>query len=94
MLRMIVVYHCKEGKREDFHKELCALGARDVSIHEEGNHQYDYYFDAQDLNALLLLEQWDNEATQKAHTTTETFAKLQDLKATYCEGVSIERFEV
>ena len=29
MLRLEVVYRCKPGQREAFHRELCAIGARE-----------------------------------------------------------------
>ena len=61
MLTWNVTYHCKPGQREAFHRELCAIGARETSIGEKGNHKYDYYFDAQDPDVLLLLELWDDQ---------------------------------
>ena len=62
------------------------------SIHEEGNLKYDYFFDAQDPDALLLVESWTTPELQKVHCETEVFAKLQALKAQYCETVTIDKF--
>ena len=92
MLTWNVTYHCKPGQREAFYQALCALGTRDVSRSEEGNGRYDYYFSAQDPDDLLLVETWTSPALQQAHCQTETFAKLQELKARFCEGVEIEKF--
>ena len=55
MLTWNVTYHCKPGQRDAFYKALCDLGIRENSIHEEGNLKYDYFFDAQDPDALLLV---------------------------------------
>ena len=94
MLKLEVVYRCKPGQREAFHKELCAIGAREISIHEKGNHKYDYYFDAQDPDALLLLELWDDDACLAAHSATENMARIKQLKAIYCESSTIDRLEI
>ena len=94
MLLLNVYYRCKSGQREAFHQALSALGARAVSIQEAGNGKYDYFFDAQDPDVLLLVEHWESQAHLDAHCSTETFAKLQALKAEYCENVAVNKFEV
>ena len=83
MLTWNVTYHVKPGQREAFYQAVTALGVRETSVHEEGNVKYDYFFDAQDPDTLLLVE---------THCQTETFAKLQALKGEYCESVSIDKF--
>ena len=93
MLTWNVTYRCRAGKREDFYKALCGLGVRESSRKEEGNRRYDYYFAAEAPDDLLLVETWEDPASQKAHCATETFAKLQALKAEFCESVEIEKFE-
>ncbi len=93
MLTWNVTYHVKPGQREAFYKELCALGVRGNSIAEEGNLKYDYFFDAQDPDALLLVESWTDPALQRRHCETERFAALQALKGEYCLKVSIDKFE-
>lgn len=93
MLTWNVTYHCKPGKREEFYRALTGLGVRANSIQEAGNVRYDYYFDAQDPDALLLVETWESPQAQQAHCRTERFAKLQELKAELCESVDIDKFE-
>ena len=92
MLTWNVTYHCKPGKREAFFKASSELGVRGNSNREEGNLKYDYFFDAQDPDALLLVESWTEPALQQAHCQTEIFARLQALKAEYCENVTIDKF--
>ena len=79
MLTWNVTYTCKPGKRAAFYQALCALGIRDSSRAE-----------AED--DLLLVESWDSPAHQQAHCETESFGKLQALKAEYCSGVRIDKF--
>ena len=70
MLTWNVTYHCKPGKREAFFKAISELGVRGNSNREEGNLKYDYFFDAQDPDALLLVESWTEPALQQAHCQT------------------------
>ena len=93
MLTWNVTYHCKKGQREAFYRAVCDLGVRANSRTEEGNRRYDYYFAAEAPDDLLLVETWTEPALQQAHCATEIFARLQALKAEYCESVEIEKFD-
>ena len=92
MLTWNVTYHCKPGQRDAFFQALCQLGVRNNSIHEEGNLKYDYFFDAQNTDALLLVESWTSPELQQVHCETEIFAQLQALKAQFCDNVHIDKF--
>ena len=92
MLTWNVTYRCKPGQREAFYQALRDLGVRENSRAEEGNRRYDYYFAAEAADDLLLVETWTSPALQQAHCQTETFARLQALKAQFCDGVEIEKF--
>ena len=92
MLTWNVTYHCRPGQREPFYEALCELGIRANSRAEAGNLGYDYYFAAEAPDDLLLVESWESPALQKAHCETEIFAELQALKASFCEGVEIDKF--
>ena len=92
MLTWNVTYHCKPGQRDAFFQALCQLGVRNNSIHEEGNLKYDYFFDAQNTDALLLVESWTSPELQQVHCETEIFAQLQALKAQFCDNVHIDTF--
>ena len=92
MLTWNVTYHCKKGQRAAFYAAICELGVRANSLAEEGNRRYDYFFAAEAEDDLLLVESWTGPAFQQAHCETETFAKLQALKARFCDGVEIDKF--
>ena len=92
MLTWNVTYHCKKNQRAAFYQAICELGVRKNSMAEEGNRRYDYYFAADAPDDLLLVETWTEPALQQAHCQTEIFARLQKLKAEFCESVEIEKF--
>lgn len=93
MLTWLVTYHCKPGQRDVFRAEIAELGVREISTQEQGNLAYDYYLSETDPDALLLVESWEDSAAQSAHTWTDTFARLQDLKARYCDDVEIDKYD-
>ena len=93
MLTWLVTYHCKPGEREAFRAAVAEAGVREVSKGENGNLCYDYYLSADDPDALLLVESWADSSAQAAHTWTDTFACLQELKAKYCDDVEIDKYE-
>ena len=51
------------------------------------------FLDAQDPDALLLVETWQTPEDQQRHCGTETFAKLQALKTEFCDTVTIDKFD-
>ena len=93
MLTWNVTYHCKPGQREAFYQVLCGLGVRANSLGEAGNVKYDYFFSAQDPDALLLVESWTSPELQQAHCQTELFARLQAKKAEFVERTEIDKFD-
>ncbi len=93
MLTWNVTYHCKSAQREAFYRALTELGVRENSQREDGNVKYDYFFAAERPDDLLLVETWTDPALQQAHCQTEMFARLQALKAQYCERVTIDKFD-
>lgn len=93
MLTLNVYYRCKAGQRDAFYKELCGIGVHALSNSEAGNVKYDYFLDVQDPDVLLLIETWESQEALTAHSSTETFAKLQALKKVYCTDVKLDRFE-
>lgn len=78
--------------RDAFFSAVTRLGVRQRSVTEAGNIKYDYYFDAQDPDVLLLVESWTDAEHQLAHTQSEICKKLQDLKAQSCAQVELDRF--
>lgn len=94
MLTWNVTYRTKPGKREEFFKALTELGVRENSIHEAGNRKYDYFFDAQDPDVLLLVESWDSPEAPAAPLPDGALCPgCRQLKAELCESVTIDKFD-
>ena len=93
MLTWLATYHCKPGQREAFREAVAEAGIREISANENGNLGYDYFLSDADPDALLLVERWTDNSAQAAHTWTDSFARLQELKAQYCDDVEIDKYE-
>lgn len=91
-LLMQVIYRVKEGKRDEFIQKVKEAGIMTASKQEPGNLLYDYYYPTDDNNNVLLIEAWTNTKTQVAHTNTEHFNKLSEIKKEYVEAVHIKKY--
>lgn len=89
---VMVRYHIREGKRDEFFQKVTEQGIVRLSREEPGNYKYDYYSPKDSEDDLCLLELWTNEQAQKQHGTTEHYQKLTILKQEYVESVEIEKY--
>lgn len=93
MIILHVKYNCKPDCREAFLNAIKENRLDEASRNESGNLKYDYSFDAEDKNALILTELWKDKDAVAFHNGTEHFKKLGEMKAEYVESVEIQRFE-
>lgn len=92
MVVLNVTYKCKPGMREAFLEAIKAEGLDAASRAEAGNSKYDYYFAAEALDELLLVEHWRDEEAVKLHNAEPHFKRLGELKAAFVEETVLEKF--
>ena len=92
MLVINVIFSCKPGKREEFHKLVKAYGIDTASREEDGCFRYDFFMSAEDPNDIFLLEFWRDTDAHKAHTQTPHYAKLGELKDAYLTGQDVRKY--
>ena len=93
MKRFVEVhYRIKDGKRDAFYRALQESGIPAASRAESGNEKYEYYFNPENENELLLLEIWTSPEAVQIHAQTEHFQKLGKLKEQYVTETVIKRF--
>ncbi len=93
MLVLNVTYHVKPGKRQKFYDAIREKGIDEASRKDKGNILYDYSYDPENEDNLLLEEIWEDAETQKLHCDTPHFAVLTGLKEEFVENTEIRRFE-
>ena len=91
MIVINVYYECKPGKRQEFYHAI--LPKAEFFRKESGNIQYAYFNALEDDDRLLLVEKWADEASLKAHASTDVFKSLGELKEQYVTKVTLEKFE-
>ncbi len=89
-----VTYILKEGMLDDFLEALITIGVARKSRQEDGCMGYEYFTSIDDPEKLFLLEHWRDADAQIAHTKTEHFKKLGEIKDDYVEETIIEKFIV
>ena len=87
-----VYYTALPGKREAFVKRLFDEGLPQASRAEEGNISYEYGFDPENPDGVLLMERWkDNDAVLK-HQTMPHFKRTGEVKAEYIAKTEIQKY--
>ena len=90
-LKLMVTYKLKPGKRESFVQKLIDTGILAKIRVEKGCLGYNYFYAEDDSDCLLLLEEWESEADQKAHMDQPHMKELFTFKNDYCESTELKK---
>ncbi len=93
MFNLLVAYRLKHKKRKEFLNALTLADVIKRTLSEPGCIKYEFYLSAADEDKVLLIEQWDSESSQKAHTFGENIKKLVEMKKEYVIETEIKSFE-
>ncbi|MDO4491240.1 MAG: antibiotic biosynthesis monooxygenase [Lachnospiraceae bacterium] len=89
-----VRYIVKEGKREEFLNQILDEGIQKACLQEDGCEKYDYYFPADDSNALCLCEIWRDADALQVHGTQPHFLRLGEIKGDYVVEMIVNKYQV
>ncbi len=87
-----VMYTAKDGKRNNFIKEIEQSNVLDLIRKEDGCISYNYYLDAFDPNIILLVEEWENKEKQQFHLNQLHMKTLATIKDRYIENTTVKEF--
>ena len=90
-LNLLVTYYAKS--RDDAHKfveELLSSGAAAAVRNEDGCIRYDYFYDAEHEDVVLLVEAWESADKQKVHMTQPHMATIKSIKEKYVNDTKLE----
>lgn len=82
-IMLIVKYKAKHGLREKFVNDVFDLRIIDKIKCEDGFISYKYFYDVEEADDLLLVEEWESEEKQQNHLKTEHMKELKELKDKY-----------
>ena len=91
--KLFVTYIAKPDCREQFVREVIQNRILQDIRAEKGCLQYEYFFSVDDVNKILISEEWDTAADQKLHCTQPHMDKLREIKSKYIADIKILEIE-
>ncbi len=90
-LLLCVTYTIKSGMRDEFIREVLSSGVAEKIHKENGCLGYAYYRPVLEEDSVLLVEKWDNEASQRAHLKQPHMETLKSIKERYVVDTHLEK---
>ncbi len=92
MITVNLYYKGINGAARKFAQEMEANGIADAIRAEEGNLRYEYFQPLDDLETILLIDSWTDQAAIDAHHASPMMAQLAALREKYDLHMSVERY--
>ena len=92
---MIVVnlyYTGKNGNARRFAEEMENSGTAGKIRAEKGNIRYEYFFPMNDLETVLLIDAWEDQASIDTHHASPIMQTIVKLREKYDLHMRVERF--
>lgn len=92
---MIVVnlyYTGKNGNARRFAEEMENSGTAGKIRAEKGNIRYEYFFPMNDLETVLLIDAWEDQAAIDTHHASPMMQTIVKLREKYDLRMRVERF--
>lgn len=87
-----IYYSGKNGNAKKFAREMMESGLVDQIRAEEGNERYEYYFSIEDIETVLLIDEWKSQDALDFHHKTEMMQRISDLRKKYHLQMRVEKF--
>ena len=91
-LTVNILYIGTNGNARKFAEEMIKTGIVDKIRNEEGNERYEYYFPMEDVESVLLIDQWINEEALDIHHKTDMMKEIANLREKYHLKMFVEKF--
>ena len=90
-LKLLVNYTINPGQREAFLQKVAAI--RPQILAEEGCVQYEYCLSANDVDRVVLVEQWDSREAQKVHLDQPHMTGIYAAEKEHVANVNLEFYD-
>ena len=91
-LTVNIYYTGKNRNARKFAEEMLSSGLVEQIRGEEGNEKYAYFFPAEDLETVLLIDRWRDQAALDVHHKTPMMEQIAALRTKYQLKMRVERF--
>ena len=85
-------YTGKEGAARKFAEEMTSSGTVAAIRAEDGNLRYEYYQPLDDLETILLIDSWTDQAAIDVHHASPMMATIAALREKYDLYMTVERY--
>ena len=85
-------YKGTDGNARAFAEEMMSSGTVGKIRAEEGNLRYEYYVSLEDLETVLLIDSWADQAAIDAHHASPMMSTIVALREKYDLHMTVERF--
>ncbi|MDR1704783.1 MAG: antibiotic biosynthesis monooxygenase [Clostridiales bacterium] len=92
-LTVHVYYTGENGSARKFAEEMIASGTVGLIRAEKGNEGYEYYLPMDDINTVLLIDRWKDQAALDAHHKSDMMTTIAQLRSKYKLRMRVERFQ-
>lgn len=85
-------YTGTNGNACRFAEEMETSGTADAIRAEDGNLRYDYFFPMNDLETVLLIDSWRDQAAIDVHHASPMMTTIAALREKYDLHMNVERY--
>ena len=87
-----IYYTGEPGNARKFAEEMTAKGIVQAIRAEPGNVRYEYFFPMEDMQTVLLIDAWENQAALDLHHASPMMAQIAQLREKYDLHMRVERY--
>ncbi len=92
MITVNLYYKGQNGSARAFAQEMEQSGIADAIRSEKGNLRYQYFVPLDDLETVLLIDSWVDQAAIDKHHASPMMKQLAALREKYDLHMTVERF--
>lgn len=87
-----IYYTGENGSAKKFAEEMVEKGVVERVRAEKGNQKYEYFFQMDDPETVLLIDRWENQEALDAHHKSPMMKEIADLRDKYHLHMRVEQF--
>ncbi|AOT56359.1 antibiotic biosynthesis monooxygenase family protein [Weissella soli] len=88
-----ILYTGESGNAKKFAEEMVASGIVARVRQEVGNERYEYFFPMEDVDSVLLIDQWTNQEAIDFHHKSPMMQEIAQLRDKYQLHMQVTRFQ-
>ena len=92
MITVNIYYSGTNGSARSFAEEMEKSGITDKIRAEKGNVRYEYFYPKNDLETVLLIDEWEDQAAIDLHHASPMMQTITELREKYKLSMKVQRY--